>query len=101
MNGHVKVTHRTLFTIAHSLLVNARVLEANIHLALMYTEDHILLVLPIKDLINIDGDLTTPFKLVTGTEPTVSHLQVLFCLYVVRKDTAHVETKRLNTSHQA
>ena len=32
----------------------------------MYTTDHIFLVLPIKDLINKDGEPTTPFKLATG-----------------------------------
>ena len=59
----------------------------------MYTTDNIFPVLPIKDLINEDGDPTTPQKLATGTKPSVSHLPVLFCPYVVRKATAHVEPK--------
>ena len=42
-----------------------------------------------------------PHKLATGTKPSVSHLRVLFCPCVVRKYTAHVETKTLNMSHQA
>ena len=67
----------------------------------MYTTDHIFLVLPIKDLINEDGDPTTPHKLATGTKPLVSHLRVFFCPCVVRKATAHVETKTLNMPHQA
>ena len=67
----------------------------------MYTTDHIFPGLPIKDLINKDGDPTTPHKLATGTKPSVSHLLVLFCLCVVRKATAHVETKTLNMRHQA
>ena len=67
----------------------------------MYTTDHIFPVLPIKDLINEDGDTTTPHKLATGTKPSVSHLRVLFCLCVVRKAMAHVETKTLNMRHQA
>ena len=44
---------------------------------------------------------TTPYKLATGTKPSVSHLRVLFCPCVVRKSTAHVETKTLNMRHQA
>ena len=40
-------------------------------------------------------------KLATGTKPSVSHLRVLFCPCVVRKATAHVETKTLNMHHQA
>ena len=41
MNGQVKVTWRTLRTIAHSLIVHARVPERYIPFALMYTTDHI------------------------------------------------------------
>ena len=67
----------------------------------MYTTDHIFLVLPIKDLINEDGDPTTPHKLATGTKPSVSHLHVLFGPCVVRKATAHIETKPLNMRYQA
>ena len=67
----------------------------------MYTEDHILLVLTIKDLINEYSKPTTTFKLVTGKKPSVSHLRVLFCPCVVRKATAHVGTKALYMRHQA
>ena len=67
----------------------------------MYTTDHIFPVLPIKYLINKDGDPTTPHKLATGTKPTVSHLCMLFCACVVRKPTEHIVTKALNMRHQA
>ena len=67
----------------------------------MYTADHIFPVLPIKNLINEDGDPTTPQKLATGTKPSVSHLHVLFCQCVVRKHIAHVLTKTLNMRHHA
>ena len=101
MNGQVEVKGRNLRTIAHSVMVHARVPEIFIHFALMYTTDHIFPVLPIKDLINEDGDPTTPYKLATGTKPSVSYLRVLFCLCVVKKATTHVETKTLNIRHQA
>ena len=78
MNGQVEVTWITLRTIAHALMVHARALEIYVHFTLMYTRDHIFPVLPIKDLINEDGDPTTPYKLATGTKPSVSHLCVLF-----------------------
>ena len=52
MNGKFEVTQRTLRTIAHSLMVHARVLEAYIHLELMCMKDHISMVIPIKDMIN-------------------------------------------------
>ena len=82
-------------------MVHAIVPEVYVHFALMYTTDHIFPVLLIKYLINEDGDPTTPKKLLTGTKPSVSHLRVLFCPYVVRKATVHVETKMLNMCHQA
>ena len=95
------MTRITLCTVAHSLMVHARVSEAYIHFAFIYTKGHIFLVLPIKDLINNDGDPTTPHKLATCTKPSVSHLRVLFCPCVVQKTTAHVETKALNMRHRA
>ena len=101
MNGQVKVTWRTLRTISPSLMVHARVSEAYIHFELMYTTDHIFPVLPIKDMISKDGYLTTPFKLVTGTKPSVSQLRVLFFPCAIRKATAHVDKKSLNMCHQA
>ena len=52
--------------IAHYLMVHARVSEAYINFALIYTTDHTFPVLPIEDMINKDGGPTTPFKLVTG-----------------------------------
>ena len=66
----------------------------------MYTADHIFSVLTIKDLINEDGKPTTPFKLETGTKPSIFHLCVLFFPCFVQKDTAHAGTKALNMCHQ-
>ena len=59
MNKQVKVTQIMLFTIAHLLMVHARVSEAYIHFSLMCTIDHIFPVKPIKELINEDGEPTT------------------------------------------
>ena len=101
MNGQVKVKWRMLHITAHSLMVHARVSEYYIYFSFMYTEDHILLVLPIKYLINEDRNMTTSFKLATGTKPSVSHLRVLFFPCVVRKASAHVGKKALNMCHQA
>ena len=66
MNGQVEVTWRTLHTVAHFLMVHVIVPEVYVHFALMYMTDHMFAVLPIKDLINEDGDPTTPHKLETG-----------------------------------
>ena len=101
MNRQVEVTRRTLRIIAHSLMVHAIVSKEYIHFPLMYTTDHIFPVLPIKYMINQDGDPTTTYKLATGTKPSVSHLRVLFFPCVVQKATAPVGTKALNIRHQA
>ena len=90
-----------LRTIAHSIMVHARVLEAYIHFALMYTTYHIFLGLPIKDLINKDSEPTIQFKLVTGTKPSVSHFRLLFFSSVLHKGTEHVGKKALHMHHQA
>ena len=82
-------------------MVHARVPELYFHFTLMYTTYHIFPVLPIKYLINEDDNTTTPQKLATGTKPSVSHLNMLFCPCVVHKATAHVETKTLNIRQKA
>ena len=42
----------------------------------MYMTDNIGSVLQIKHLVNKDGESTTPQKLATGTEPSVSNIRV-------------------------
>ena len=101
MNRQVEVTWIMLCTVAHSLMVHDRVLEVYVHSTLMYTTYHIFLVIPIIDLINQDGDPTMPYKLATGMKPSVSHLRMLFCPFVVQKPMVHVKTKALNMYHQA
>ena len=71
INGKVKVIWRMLRTIAHYLMVHAIVLEAYIHFTIIYTIDTIFMVLQIKDLINENCGLTTPFKLATIKKPSV------------------------------
>ena len=90
--GQGQVTWRTFCTVTHSLMVHARAPEVYVHFELMYTTYHIFPVLPIKDLINEDGDPTTPQKLATGMKPSFSHSRVLFFPCVVRKATVHVQT---------
>ena len=100
-NGQVEVTWIMLRTISHSLMVHDRVPEVYVHFGLMYTIYHIFPVLTTKDLINEDGDPTTPHKMAIVTKPSVSQLRVLFCPCILRKATAHVEIKTLNMRHQA
>ena len=82
-------------------MVNAQVYDKYIHFASIYTTNHISPFLPIKHLVNQNGELTTPHKLATVTKTSVSNPCVLFCPFVVRKATAHVDTKALNMRHQS
>ena len=54
-----------------------------INFGLMYGNDHIFPVLPIKHLVNQDGEPTTPHKLATGKKYSASNLRVLLYPYVV------------------
>ena len=101
MNKQIKVTWKTLRTIAHSLMVHVRVSKAYNHLELMYTTDTNFLVLSIKDLINEDSEPTMLLKPPTGTKLSVSRLCMLFCPCVVWKYTTHVGKRALNMHHQA
>ena len=67
----------------------------------MYTTDHRFNVLTIKILVNKYGEETTPYKLETGTKPSVSNPRVLFCPCVVQNSSAYVDTKTLNMHHRS
>ena len=100
MNGQVEVTWKTLQTISHSLMIQARVLDKYIKFSLMYTNHQIFLVLPIMHLVNQNGEPTTQHKLATGTKLSLSNFFILLLPCVVRNETAHVNRKALNMSHQ-
>ena len=67
----------------------------------MYRIDNKFPVLPIKHLVNKDGEQTTTHKLETGNEPSVSKVHVLFYPCVLLKATSHVDTKALGMRHQS
>ena len=56
-------------------------------------------VLPIKQLVNQDGELTTPHKLENCTKSSVSNPRFFSC--VVLKENAHVDKKALNMRHRS
>ena len=101
MNVQVDVTWQKLKTITHSIIVHAQVSEEYIYFALMYTTDNTFPVLPIKHLANQYGEPTTPHKMEDGKKPSVSNPRVLFCLCVLQKATAYVDTKALYMRHQS
>ena len=96
MNGQVELVWRTLHTIAHSIMVHARVWDKYIHFGLMYTTHHIFIALPINHLIKQDGELTTSHKVVTGTKTSLSNICVLF-FHVLYTKWLHVLTERRQT----
>ena len=101
MNVQVEVIWRTLQTIKHSIMLHARVSDKYIHFALIYTTDNIFPIIPIKHLLNQEGETTTPHKLENVIKPTLSNLCILFCPCFKRKVTSHVDTKALNMRHQS
>ena len=77
----------------------AQVSDNYIRFSSIYTIDHIFSVIPIKHLVNQDGEPTKPQILATGTKHSVSDLNVLFFPCVLEKATAHVDTKALIMHH--
>ena len=67
----------------------------------MYTTDNIFTVIPIKKLVNQDGETTTPQKMENVIKHSVSNLCVLLCPCVLKKATAYVDIKALNMRHQS
>ena len=82
-------------------MVHAWVSDKYIHFSFICITDDIIPGLPIKYLVNQDGEPTTPQKLETGTKTSVSNLHVSLCPCVVLKETAHVNTTVLNMHHQS
>ena len=82
-------------------MVQVQVSDDYIQFALMYTTDYIFHVLPIKKLVNKNGEPPTPHKLETGTKTSVSNLSVLFCPFFIQKTTSHVDKKALNMRHKS
>ena len=90
-NGQVKVTWWTLLTITHSIMVHALVSDRYIYIALMDMTDHISTVLPIKYLVNQDGEPIIPCKLATGTNIQYQN-HVFYSVYVLYKRQMHMLT---------
>ena len=76
-------------------MVHARVLD-NTHFVVIFTSHHICTVLPIKHLINQEGEPITLHKLANGTKYSVSNIRVLVCPCVVKK-RLHTLTERRQT----
>ena len=91
MNGMAEVTWRTIRSIAHSLMVFARVNDDYTHHALIFAAHHIIPVLPLKDLVNEQGDPVTPIELMTNKKAMIRHLRTLFCPCIIKKHTAQYE----------
>ena len=81
--------------------MHSQVSENIYNFSLIYTAGRIFPVQPIKNLVNQDCEPNTPHKLETGKKPSVSYLHVLFFPFVLKKSTAHVDTKALNIRHQS
>ena len=102
MNDQVEDMWQTLQTIAYSrMMVYAQVSYDYIIFSLMCTTHHIFLVLPTKHFVNQYGEPTIPHNLETVVKPSVSNIWILFCLYVVKKATAHVNRNALNICHRS
>ncbi|MGH7974694.1 MAG: hypothetical protein ACREBR_04150 [bacterium] len=97
-NAYCERTWQTIRTIAHKMLLHARVGQQYTHHALMYATDHIFPAIPWKKL-NIDDRPSTPYELSTGQRPCIKHLRTLFCPCIVKKHTVRQQGQTILTSH--
>ena len=79
---------------------HVRVSDEYINFALMYMTDNILPVLPIKHLVNQDGEPTTQHRLATVKKLQYQNYGVYSVCVFKKKATAHVDKKALNMCHQ-
>ena len=93
INGQVEVACQTLRTISHSIMVTAWVSDEYIHFSLIYTTGRILPVLPIKHLVNQDGEPTTRHKMATVTKTSVSDPRI-YSFHVLYKRQLHMLMQR-------
>jgi transposase InsO family protein len=84
-NHLAECTWQTIGTMAHSLLVHARLPDSFMYYALVYS-CHIFNVLPVKGLYSRD-QVATPYELFQGTKPNISQFRVFGCPVTARKWT--------------
>ena len=89
MNVQTELTSQTVQTIAHSIMVHAHISDQYIHFALMYTTDHIFTVLPIKYLVNQNGEPTT-----TLVQNPQYQAYVFYSTHVLYKKQLRIFTQR-------
>jgi hypothetical protein len=91
--GHfAEKTWQSLRKLAQSLLVPARLSDIYLYHDLLHA-CHVFNVLPLKDLVTIDGVITTPYELFVGSKPQVSHFRVFGCPCIAKKWTISVDGK--------
>ena len=95
------MTRRILQNITHSIIMHVWVLDEFIHFALVYITHHIFPFLTFNPLINQYDEANTLYKLLTGSNPSVSNLRVILFPCVVRKVPANNNGRLLNMRHQS
>ena len=100
MNRLVEVIWRRLRTVAHSLMVHARVPEAYVHFVLMYATNHIFLVLPIKGIIMRMAiqQRHTNFQQVRNLQYDI---YACYFVHVLYKSLRRTVRQTINMCHQA
>jgi hypothetical protein len=74
------------------MLVHARLPGMYLYHALLHA-CNVFNILPLKDLLTLDGTVSTPFELFVGSKPMVSHFRVFGCPCIAKKWTISVDGK--------
>ncbi len=76
-------TWQSLRKLAQCMLAHARLPGMYLYHALLHA-CNVFNILPLKDLVTLDGTVSTPFELFVGSKPMVSHFRVFGCHALLR-----------------
>jgi transposase InsO family protein len=94
-NHLAECTWQTISAMGHSLIVHARLPDTFMYHALTYA-CRIFNILPVKGLLDNDGNVCTPYELFMGEKPRINHFCVFGCPIVAKK----WNTKQSSTGKQ-
>ncbi len=85
-------TWQSLRKLVQCMLVHARFPDMYLYHALLHA-CNVFNMLPLKDLVTVDGTVTTPFELFVGSKTMVSQLTVFGCPCIAKKWTISMDGK--------
>ena len=97
-NGLVERHWGTIVKLANALLLHARLNRKFFYYAAKYAQ-YIHDIIPVKNLLDAEGNPTTPYFLATGRKPAVKHFRVFGCPAVFKRYEVSDNGKRVKNKY--